>query len=47
MNKRKDHYMSADLLQSQYDALEVPEYGLHINIEISPQEIVNIIKSEL
>ena len=47
MNKRKDHYMSADLLQSQFDALEVPEYGLHINIELSPQEIVNIIKSEL
>jgi len=47
MSKRKDHYMSADLLQSQFDALEIPEYGLHINIELAPQEIVNIIKSEL
>ena len=39
--------MSSSLLDSQFDALEVPGYGLHITIDHSPDEIVNRIKSEL
>ena len=47
MNKRKDHYMSGKLLKSQFEALEVPDYGIHIDIEKSPNEIIEIIKSNL
>lgn len=41
MKKRKDHYMPASLLQSQFDAIEYPEYGMHIRIEENPDQIVN------
>ena len=37
---RKDHYMGASLLQSQFDTLEIPDYGIHIDIEQDPEEIV-------
>lgn len=47
MNKRKDHYMSGELLRSQFEALEVPEYGIHIDIQKSPEEIIAKIKSSL
>lgn len=47
MRKRKDHFMSEDMLKSQFDALEVPKYGLHIDIDNSPEEIVEMIKSGL
>lgn len=47
MIKRKDHFMSEEMLRSQFDALEVPMYGLHIDIKNSPKEIVEKIKSIL
>ena len=47
MSTRKGHYMSERMLKSQFDALEVPSYGIHIDINKSPEEIVNIIKSSL
>ena len=47
MRKREGHYMSASMLKSQFDALEVPAYGIHIDINKSPEEIINIIKSNL
>lgn len=47
MNKRKGHYMSGRMLKSQFEALEVPSYGIHVNIEKSPEEIISIIKSNL
>ena len=47
MRKRKDHYMSEEMLRSQFEALEVPEYGIHVDIDKSPEEIVEMIKSSL
>lgn len=40
MMARKGHYMPDTLLQSQFDILDIPEYGLKMNIEESPTEIV-------
>lgn len=47
MNKRKDHYMSGEMLRSQFETLEVPAYGIHIDIQKSPEEILATIKSNL
>ncbi|MGI9530263.1 gluconokinase [Lutimonas sp.] len=47
ISKREGHYMNESLLKSQFEALEVPSYGIHIDINKSPTEIVNIIKSNL
>ncbi len=41
MKQRKGHFMSNHLLQSQLDTLEIPTYGMHINIDQSPQVIIN------
>ncbi len=43
MQKRKNHYMPASLLRSQFEAMEYPEYGIHVSIDQSPEEIVNSI----
>lgn len=37
---RRDHYMGASLLKSQFDTLEIPDYGIHIDINQAPEEIV-------
>lgn len=47
MQKRKGHYMSGDMLRSQFEALEVPAYGIHVDIQKSPEEIIAKIKSSL
>ena len=41
LKERAGHYMKSTLLKSQFDTLEVPDYGLHINIEKSTDEIVH------
>ena len=41
LDHRKDHYMPADLLQSQFDSLEEPEDALLVDIQPAPEEIVN------
>ena len=46
MNHRQGHYMKADMLQSQLDALEIPAYGLHLDVAHTPQELVNQIVAE-
>jgi len=47
LKKRSNHYMKSALLQSQFDTLEVPDYGLHINIENSIDDIIKGINSKL
>lgn len=47
MEKRKDHYMGSEMLKSQFDILEVPNYGIHVDIQDSPEEIIAKIKSNL
>ncbi len=47
MRKRKDHYMNPGLVDSQFAALEVPEYGLKIDVSVSPSDIVQNILEQL
>lgn len=47
ISDRKDHFMPAGLLQSQFEILEVPAGGLTIDISKSPEEIVSIILQQL
>ncbi|MFB9057176.1 NADP-dependent phosphogluconate dehydrogenase [Mariniflexile ostreae] len=47
INKREQHFMSSNLLQSQFDTLEFPEHALEINISLKPEEIVDKIIKEL
>ena len=47
MESRHGHFMNASLLQSQFDALEVPNYGIEISIENDPEEIIQQILSKL
>jgi carbohydrate kinase (thermoresistant glucokinase family) len=47
IESRHGHYMKSDLLKSQFKALEVPDYGVHISIDKSPETIVNTITSKI
>ena len=47
MKKRKGHYMPPELLQSQFDILEVPDYGLHVNVKDTPEKVVETIIDQL
>lgn len=38
---RKQHFFNQELLKSQYADLEVPEYGCHINVNKSPDKIID------
>ena len=33
IKKRKNHFMNEKLLKSQFEDLEIPSYGLHINVK--------------
>lgn len=46
LNSRTNHFMSAALLQSQFDTLEIPDYGLHLDISDSPELIIETIINE-
>ncbi|MEO0473095.1 MAG: gluconokinase [Bacteroidota bacterium] len=47
MKARSDHYMPASLLQSQFDALEVPEQAIKIPITLPPQQMIEEILGHL
>lgn len=47
MEARKAHFMAPSLLQSQFDTLEVPDYGLTIDVGPDPETIVNTILTKL
>ncbi|WP_299799917.1 gluconokinase [uncultured Maribacter sp.] len=47
LNERKNHYMPAGLLQSQFDDLETPLGALTVSIDQTPEEIVNDIIEKL
>ena len=44
---RKGHYFDPELLHSQIDAFELPDYGLHIDVASSPEEVVKNILTRL
>ena len=47
MEERKDHFMPANLLSSQFDALQIPENCMTIDISNSPDKIVEMIISQI
>ena len=47
INQREGHYMPASLLQSQFDALEIPKDAFTVDIEQHPKEIISQIIAEL
>ncbi len=40
MLARKNHYMKASMLDSQFETWEKPEYGLHLSIDQSPKKML-------
>ena len=44
---RKGHYFDPMLLKSQLDTLEIPDYGWHVDIDATTEEIVNNILERL
>ncbi len=47
LNVRGGHYMNPALLDSQFTTLEEPKEDWHVDISLSPDEIVKAIKSYL
>ena len=47
LSSRTDHYFKPSLLQSQFAALEIPDYGLHIDINKSKDQIIEEIMKKL
>ncbi len=47
IEQRPGHYMKSDLLSSQFNDLEIPEYGIHAEISRSPDKIIAEIISKL
>ena len=47
LQSRSDHFMSAELLASQFDALEEPEHAMIIDITHSPDQISAAIQKSL
>jgi len=45
--QRKEHFMSPTLIDSQFKDLEVPKYGLHINISKTVEEIAEEIINKI
>lgn len=47
LKKRKEHFMPAHLLRSQFATLETPENAITIDIKHDPSEIISLIKNAL
>lgn len=47
IQERHGHFMKADLLQNQFDTLEVPDDAFHVDVSKSPEESVQQIRSSL
>ncbi len=45
--KQRTHFMKPEMLQSQFQALEIPHYGIHVDIGQHPEEIISEIKWKL
>jgi len=43
--KQRNHFMKPELLQSQFDTLEVPSYGKHISVTKTVDQIVKELTS--
>ena len=47
MKNRNDHFMPAKLLRSQFETLEEPDYGIHVEAGESPEESVEYILNKM
>lgn len=47
MSQRANHYMPVSLLRSQFEALEVPEDAIRLDIAQGPEEIILALKKAL
>lgn len=47
LQRRTNHFMDPGLLRSQFEALEVPEYGVQVDVSQGPAEILQEIVSKL
>lgn len=47
LKERKDHYFKPDLLKSQFDTLEKPNYGIHIKVNEKPEDTFRKIMNHL
>ena len=47
LKRRPNHFMKADMLQSQFDTLEEPSNALVVDVSAPPSAIVEQILSEL
>ena len=47
INERKGHFMSSDLLKSQFSTLEEPKNAIKVAISLTPNTIVKVIRKEL
>ncbi|WP_037324499.1 NADP-dependent phosphogluconate dehydrogenase [Salinimicrobium terrae] len=44
---REGHYFKPELLQSQYESLELPSYGIHVDVDQSPEQIIDEIMEKV
>jgi gluconokinase len=47
LSKRHGHFMNPELLDSQFETLEEPEGAARVDVSLSPDQIVESIKSDL
>ncbi|MEM9920240.1 MAG: gluconokinase [Bacteroidota bacterium] len=47
LQARKDHFMDPGLLRSQFETLEIPDYGIQVDVGASPADILQAILSKL
>ena len=47
LKNRKEHFMPPTLLKSQFDTLEIPDYGIRVDIKKSPEKIAEKILHKL
>ncbi|MFC4873963.1 NADP-dependent phosphogluconate dehydrogenase [Negadavirga shengliensis] len=47
LNSRVGHFMNPALLNSQFDTLDIPNYGIRVSIRSSPESIVNFIFEQI
>lgn len=45
--QERNHFMDASMLQSQFDTLEIPSYGMHVSICNTPSVVVSEIMSKI
>ena len=47
LQQRKNHFMPANLLQSQFDTLEEPKHAIIVSADLTPEETIQEITQQL